>query len=152
MKQAGNKQWQSKTQSLLAILIYRLAQGPVETEPFATSLQQVFIDRITANPVNTDVLKDSLAQVQLDKLPKPKRLKRKFAHFLKLQKQNGGNREQSSDHPPSTIGQIVSGWAELTGQDETEFTSVVSPKITRLVTKHYKASRQVGLTDNQAGR
>jgi hypothetical protein len=91
MKQSGNKQWQRKTQSLLASLTYRLAQGPVETEPFTTLLQQIYSDRITANPLNTEVMKNSLAQVQLG-LPKTKRLKRKFAHFMKLQKQKEKDR------------------------------------------------------------
>lgn len=150
MKQLGNKQWQRKAQLLLASLMYRLAQGPVETEPFATVLQQIFDERMKANPVDTDVLKNSLLQVQLGKLPKTKRLKRKFAHFLKLQQQKGKDREQPSDHPPLTIGQIVNGWTGLTGQDETEFASKVYPKIRKLVIKHYKATGQVGLADSQA--
>jgi len=150
MKQLGNKQWQRKAQLLLASLMYRLAQGPVETEPFATVLQQIFDERMKANPVDTDVLKNSLLQVQLGKLPKTKRLKRKFAHFLKLQQQKGKDREQPSDHPPLTIGQIVNGWAGLTGQNEPEFASKVYPKIRKLVIKHYKATGQVGLADSQA--
>jgi hypothetical protein len=150
MKQSRNKQWQRKTQSLLASLIYHLARGQVESEPFATLLRQIFNERITANPVNINVLKNSLAQVQLGKLPKTKRLKRKFAHFLKLQQQKERNGEQSSDNPPLTIGQIVNGWAGLTGQNETEFASKVYPKIRKLVIKHYKATGQVGLTDSQA--
>lgn len=150
MKQSSNKQYQRKAQSLLASLMYRLAQGPVETEPFTASLQQLYSDRITVNPVNTDVLKNSLAQVQLGKLPKTKRLKSKFAHFLKLQQQKGGDREQPSDNPPLTIGQIVNGWAGLTGQDETEFASKVCPEIRKLAIKHYKATGQLGLTDSQA--
>ncbi len=149
MKQSGNRQWQRRTQSLLASLMYRLAQGPVEIEPFSTSLQQIYSDRITANPVNTDVLKNSLAQVQLGKLPKIKRLKRKFAHFLKLQKQYEKDQKQPFDHPPLTIGQIVNGWANITDQDDTEFTSKVSPKITKLVIEHYKATGYLGFTDSQ---
>ena len=150
MKQSGNKQWQRKAQSLLALLMYRLAQGPVETEPFTASLQQIYSDRITANPVNTDVLKNSLAQVQLGKLPKTKRLKRKFTHFLKLQQQKEKDRGQPSDNPPLTIGQVVNGWAGLTGQDEAEFAAKVCPKIRKLVIKYYKATGQFGLTDSQA--
>jgi len=149
MKQSGNKQWQRKTQSLLVSLIYRLAQGPVETEPFTASLQQIYSDRITANFVTANVLNNPQTQVQL-RLPKTKRLKRKFAHFLKLQQQKGEDREQPSDNPPLTIGHIVNGWAGLTCQDETEFASKVCPKIRKLVIKHYKATGQVELTDSQA--
>ncbi|GAI48944.1 unnamed protein product, partial [marine sediment metagenome] len=75
MKQSSNKQWQRKTQSLLASLMYRLAQGPVETEPFIASLQQLYSDRITANPVTANALKNPQAQVKLG-LSKTKRLKR----------------------------------------------------------------------------
>jgi hypothetical protein len=149
MKQSGNKQWQRKAQSLLALLTYRLAQGSVETEPFANLPKQICSDRIIANPINTDALKNSLAQVQLG-LPKTKRLKRKFANFLKLQQYYEKDREQASDNPPLTIGKIVNGWAGLTGQDEMEFASKVYPKIRKLVIKHYKATGQVGLTDSQA--
>lgn len=150
MKQLGNKQWQRKTQSLLASLMYRLAQGPVEIEPFTASLQQIYSDRITANPWNTDVLKNSLAQVQLGKIPKTKRLKRKFTHLLKLHQQTKKDGEQSSDDPPLTIGQIVNGWAGLTGQGETEFAAKVYPRIAKLVTEQYKSIGRVGLTDSQA--
>jgi len=76
MKRSGNKQYQRKAQSLLALLMYRLAQGPVETEPFTASFQQIYSDRITANPMNIDELKNSLAQVKLGKLPKTKRRKK----------------------------------------------------------------------------
>lgn len=150
MKQLGNKQWQRKTQSLLASLMYHLAQGSISTEPFATLLQQIFGERIKASPVNTDVLKNSLEQVQLGKLSKTKRLKRKFTHFIKLLQQKEKDREQPSDHSPLTIGQIVNGWAGLTSQDEAEFASKVYPKIRKLVIKHYEATGQVGLTDSQA--
>lgn len=149
MKQSGNKHWQRKTQSLLASLMYRLAQGPVRSEPFATLLQQIFNEKIKANPVNTDTLNNSPAQVQLGKLPKTKRLKRKFAHFLKLQQQKEKDREQPSDHHPLTIGQTVNGWAGLSGQDEKEFASKVYPKIRKLVIKHYEATGQVSPTDSQ---
>ncbi len=150
MKQSGNKQWQRKPQSLLASLMYRLAQGPVETEPFTSSLQQIYSDRITANPVNIDMLKNSLAQVQLGTLPKTKRLNRKFAHFLKIQKQNVEDRKQPSDNPPFTVGQVVNGWAGLTGQDETEFALKVCPKIRKLAIEHYQATGHLGCTDSQA--
>ena len=150
MKQSGNKHWQRKTQSLLASLMYRLAQGPIETEPFATSLQQIYSDRITANPVNSDVLKNSLTQVQLGKLPKTKRHRRKFTHFLKIQKQNVEDRKQPSDNPPLTIGQVVNSWAELTGQDETEFAVKVYPKIRKLANEYYQATGHLGCTDSQA--
>ena len=150
MKQSGNKQWRRKTQSLLASLMYRLAQGPIETEPFATLLQKIFDKRIKANPVNTDVLKNSLEQVQLGKLSKTKRLKRKFTHFIKLLQQKEKDREQPPGRSPLTIGQIVNGWAGLTGQNEPGFASKVYPKIRKLVIKHYEATGQVGLTDSQA--
>ena len=149
MKQSGNKQWHRKAQSLLALLMYHLAQGPVETEPFASLLQQIFSDRIKATSLNANELSNSQAQVQLGKLPKTKRLKRKFAHFLKLQQQNGKDQKQPSDHPPLTIGQIVNGWAGLTGQDETEFASKVCPKIKKLLIEQYKATRHLGFTDSQ---
>ncbi len=150
MKQSGNKQWQRKTQSLLASQIHRMAQGSVETEPFTSSLQQIYSDRITANPVNTDVLQNSLEQVQLGKLPKTKRHSRKFVHFVKIQKQNEGDRKQPSDNPPLTVGQIVNGWAGLTSQDETEFASKVYPKIRKLAIEHYQATGYLGCTDSQA--
>lgn len=150
MNQSGNKQWQRKTQSLLASLMYRLAQGTAKTEPFATLLQQIFNERIKANPVNTDLLKNSMSQVKLDKLPKTKKLKREFAHSLALQQQKEKTGEQLVDNRPFTMGQIVNGWAGLTGQDETEFVSKVSPKIRELVIKHYKATGQLGLTDSQS--
>jgi hypothetical protein len=148
MKQLGNKQWQRKTQSLLASLMYRLAQGPIENEPFATMLQQIFNERINANPVNIDVLKNSLAQAKLDRLPRTERLKRKFTHFMELQKQYEKDQKQPSDNHPLTIGQIVNGWAGLTGQDEKKFASKVYPKVRTLVIKHHKATGQVGLTDS----
>ena len=148
MKQSRNRQGQRKAQSLLALLTYRLAQGSVETEPFATSLQQIYSDRITANPVNTDALKNPQAQVQLS-LPKTKRIKRKFVHFVKLQKQNAKDRKQPPDNPPLTIGQVVNGWAELTGQDETGFASKVCPKIKKLLIEQYKAIGHRGFTDSQ---
>ena len=150
MKQSGNKQWQRKTQSLLASQIHRMAQGPVETEPFTSSLQQIYSDRITANPVNTDVLQNSLEQVQLGKLPKTKRHCRKFVHFLKIQKQNVEDRKQPFDNPPLTIEQVVNGWAELTGQDETEFASKVYPKIRKLAIEYYQATGHLGCTDSHA--
>jgi len=102
MKQPGNKQYRRKAQSLLASLMYHLAQGPVETEPFTALIQQIYGDIIKANPVNIDLLKNSLAQVQLGKLPKTKRLKRKYAHFLILYQQIKKDREQPSDNPPTT--------------------------------------------------
>jgi hypothetical protein len=150
MKHSGNKQWQRKPQSSLASLMYHLAQGPVETEPFTTLLQQIYSDRIIANPVNNDMLKNSLAQVQLGKLPKTKRHRRKFTHFLKIQKQNVEDRKQPSDNPPLTIGQVVNSWAELTGQDETEFAVKVYPKIRKLANEYYQATGHLGCTDNQA--
>lgn len=147
MKQSSNKQWQRKTQSLLASLMYRLAQGSVETEPFIASLRQLYSDRITANPVTANALKNPQAQVKLG-LSKTKRLKRKFAHFVELQKQNVGDRKQPSDNPPLTIGQVVNGWAELIGQDETEFASKVCPKIRNLAIEHYQATGHLGCTDS----
>lgn len=150
MKHSGNKQWQRKPQSSLASLMYRLAQGSVETEPFTSLLQQIYSDRITANPVNNDALKNSLAQIQLGKLPKTKRYRRKFAHFLKIQKQNVEDRKQPSDNPLLTIGQVVNGWAGLTGQDKTEFVSKVCPKIRMLAIEHYQAIGHLGCTDSQA--
>jgi len=149
MTQSGNKQWQRKTQSLLASLMYRLAHGPVETEPFATSLQQIYSDRMTGNSVYNDALKNSLAQVQLGKLPKTKRHRRKFAHSVELQKQNAEDRKQPSDNPPLTIGQIVDDWAGFTGQDETEFALKVCPKIKKLLIEQYKATGHLGFTDSQ---
>ena len=149
MKQSGNKQWQRKTQSLIALLMYRLAQGPVETEPFATSLQQINSDRVTTNPVNTEVLKNSLAQVQLGKLPKTERQKRKFTHFLRLQQQKEKGREQPSDSSSLTIGQIVNGWAGLTGQDEMGFASKVCQRIRKLAIEYYQATGHLGCTDSQ---
>jgi len=130
--------------------MYRLAQGSVETEPFASLLQQIYSDRITANSVNNDALKNSLAQVQLGKLPKTKRHRRKFAHFVELQKQNVEDRNQPSANHPLTIGQIVNGWAGLTGQDETEFASKVYPKMRTLAIEHYQATGHLGCTDSQA--
>ncbi len=150
MKHSGNKQWQRKPQSSLASLMYRLAQGAVETEPFTSSLQQIYSDRITANPVNIDVLKNSLAQVQLGKLPKTKRHRRKFTHFLKIQKQNVEDRKQPPDNPPLTIGQVVNGWVGLTGQDETGFAVKVCPKIRKLANEYYQATGHLGCTDSQA--
>jgi len=150
MKRSGNRQWQRRSKSLLALLTYHLAQGSIETEPFATVLRQMFNERITANPVDIDALNNSQGRVRLGKLPKTKRLKRKFAHSRKLHKQHEKDQKQPFGHPPLTIGQIVNGWASITGQDETEFASKVSPRITKLVIEHYKATGQVGLTDSQA--
>jgi len=150
LKQLGNKQWQRKAQSLLALLTYQLARGPVEAEPFVILLQKMFDERIKTDSVSIGVLKNSLAQAKLGKLPKIKKLKRKFAHFLILQQQKGEEREQPTDNSPLTVGQIVTGWAGLTGQDKTEFASKVCTKIKELVINHYKATGQVGLTDSQA--
>jgi len=150
MKQSSNKQWQRKAQSLLASLMYRLAQGPVKTESFTSSLQLIYSDRISANPVNIDVLKNSLAPVQLGKLPKTKRLKRKLAHFLKIQKQNVEDRKQPSNNPPFTVGRIVNGWAGLTGQDKTELALKVCSKIRKMAIEHYQATGHFGFTDSQA--
>ena len=147
MKQSENKQWQRKAQSLLALLMYRLAQGHVRTEPFASLLQQIFSDRIKATSLNANALNNSQAQVQLGKLPKTKRLKRKFTHFLNLQKQN--EKDRPSVHPPLTIGHIVNGWVGLTGQDETEFAAKVCPKIKKLLIEQYKAIGHLGFTDSQ---
>ena len=150
MKQSENKQWQRKTQSLLALLTYRLAQGPVETEPFTASLQQIYSGRITANPITASALKNPQAPVQLGKLLKTNRLKRKLVHFIRLRKQNEKKLKQPFDYPPLTIGHIINGWARLTGQDEMEFTSKVCPKINKLLSERYKSIGCVGLTDSQA--
>ena len=91
MKQLGNKQWHRKTESLLALLMYRKAQGAVETEPFATLMQQIFSDVIAANPVDANVLKNSMAQFKVGKLPKTKRTRRRFAYSWKLYQQTKKN-------------------------------------------------------------
>jgi hypothetical protein len=86
VKQLGNKQYQRKTESLVALLIYRLAQGSVEYESFTALLQQVLTERIKAKPVSIDTLSNSVAQVQLGKLPKTKRLKEEFRHFFQAER------------------------------------------------------------------
>lgn len=150
MKQSGNKQYQRKTQSLLASLMFRLSQGPVENSPFAAAIQQMLSDRIKANPVDTDVLKNSLAQAKLNRLPKTKRLKQKFTRYMRLQQEKEKDGEQFSGNSSLTLGQIVNGWAGLTGQNETEFASKVCPKIKKLLIEQYKVTGHLGFTDSQA--
>ena len=148
MKQLGNKQWHRKTESLLALLMYRKAQGAVETEPFATLMQQIFSDVIAANPVDANVLKNSMAQFKLGKLPKTKRTRRRFAYSWKLYQQTKKNGEQPPD-PPLIIGDLINIWAELTDQDKAEFATRVCPKIKKLLAKQYKATGHIGFTDSQ---
>ena len=130
--------------------MFRLSQGPVENSPFAAAIQQMLSDRIKANPVDTDVLKNSLARAKLNRLPKTKRLKQKFTHYMRLQQEKEKDGEQFSGNSPLTLGQIVNGWAGLTGQNETEFASKVCPKIKKLLIEQYKVTGHLGFTDSQA--
>ena len=76
-KESGKQQWQRKAQALVALMIYRLAQGPMDTEPFATILQQICADRIKHAHIEGGVLSGFLAHIDLAKLVKKKRFKRK---------------------------------------------------------------------------
>jgi len=150
VKQSRNRQGQRKTQSWLALLIYRLAQGPVETGPLAALAQQICSERIASNPINANALNNPQAPVQLGKLLKTSRLKRKLVHFMRLRNQNEKEPKQPTDYPPLTIGDIVTGWARLTSQDKAEFALKVCPKINKLLSERYKTIGYVGITDSQA--
>jgi hypothetical protein len=149
MKKPGNKQWQRKTQALIAQVMRCLAHGPVNAEAITSKLQQIYHDRINNSPINSNRPHDFGAPIQLGKLPKTKRLQRKFAHYIELLKLNEIGLKQTADSPTLTIGIIVDGWAGLTGQDKTEFESKVRSKIARLLIIQYKNTKQLGFTDAQ---
>ena len=72
MKESGAKQRQRKVQTLFALLLYRLAQGPVDVEPFAHILQEICHERIKSVSIDPSLLLDSQAHVDFAKLPKKK--------------------------------------------------------------------------------
>jgi hypothetical protein len=150
MKQPGNKKWQRKTQTLIAQVMRCLAHGPVNAEAITSKLQQIFNDRISNISINSNRPHDFKAPIQLGKLPKTKRLRRKYTNYIELLKLNEMGRKQTSDSPSLTIGAIVDSWAGLTGQDKTEFESKVRPKIARLLIVQYVHTKQLGFTDAQA--
>jgi hypothetical protein len=150
MKKPGNIQWQRKTQALIVQVMRCLAHGPVNAEAITSKLQQIFNDRISNISINSNRPHDFEAPIQLDKLPKTKRLRRKYTNYMELLKLNEMGRKQTSDSPSLTIGTIVDGWAGLTGQDKTEFESKVRPKIARLLIEQYVNTKQLGFTDTQA--
>ena len=118
MKQPGNIQWQRKTQALVAQVMHCLAHGPVNAGAITSKLQQIINDRISNISINSNRPHDFGAPIQLDKLPKTKRLRRKYTNYMELLKLNEMGRKQTSDSPSLTIGTIVDSWAGLTGQDE----------------------------------
>ncbi len=133
MKQSSNKQWQRATQAWFALLLYSIAQGPVDTKPFTSILEQICGNRIKNTDIDSSVLARLPTHVDFAKLVKKKRFKRKSDELRHAYQQYAKEINQSPDDAPLTIGDIVNGWADLTGQDRAEFTLKVGPNISSLI-------------------
>ncbi len=131
--ESGSVQGQRKAQGLIALLLYRLAQGPVDIEYFAGILLQIYNDKIKNVHLDSSVLAEFPVHVDLAKLMKKKRFKRKSDDLRHAYQQYAKETNESPDDPPLTIGEVVNGWADLTGQDRAEFVSKVGSKISTLI-------------------
>ncbi len=132
-KEFGTTQSQRKARALFGSLLYRIAQGPVDIEYFASILLQINIDRIKNVHVDSSVLAEFPVHVDLAKLMKKKRFKRKSDDLRHAYQEYVKQTNQSPDDAPITIGEAVNGWADLTSQDRVKFTSKVGPKISTLL-------------------
>jgi hypothetical protein len=139
-RESGTQQWQRKGQALVALMTYRLAQGPIDTAPFATVLQQICADRIRHTHIDTSVLTNSLVYVDLAKLVKKKRFKRKSESLRYTYEEYAKQTNQTPGDAPLTIGDIASIWADFTSQDKVEFMTKVHPQIAALVVRYGKTN------------
>ncbi len=132
-KEFGTTQSQRKARALFGLLLYRLAQGPVDIEYFTGITLQIYNDRIKNVHVDSSVLAEFPVHVDLAKLMKKKRFKRKSDDLRHAYQEYVKQTNQSPDDAPITIGEVVNGWADLTGQDRAEFVSKVSSIISTLL-------------------
>lgn len=149
MKQYRNNQRQRKTQALLALLIYQLARGSFEKEPFADRLQQLTEDAIIVNPVDLEALIDAPLKVDLSGLLKNKKLEKKFVRFAMVYQRHIKETVQPADGISLTLGDILNSWADLTGQDKGKFVSIICPGIKTLLIEYNKQTGKLDFSDEQ---
>lgn len=145
-----------KVDAWLGTMLYHSARGQVDSSAFGRQLQSIVGPAIRPQAIQ-QTFRDAVGQVApgADDLELKGRVLARCTP-QRMAEQISFAQEALAWRPlaqkgkkPQTIGEVIQGWAELTGQSPAEFEQRVYPKLKGLLQDWRRKTRCLGLTDEE---